>query len=441
MTNGLMQHLWEIHSIMTITGRTDIKKLLDYIFQVHQELLCQQWSEKYTWSGKRQALYSNGVIFGMYNEKDKELLKLLEEDVENKALYNELLIEINRRLQEYRAVKDRSLMDKCFYIHAENEKKSLEYRGLNEWIEKNCSWLPENLTCLSQKRAFLYIYLVFKNLCADKSSLYNNDVPNIISLYKDIFKKNSQLRKYGLIPIDNSRELLVIDPPRIYDKTIDTTIFIKGMPKDLLNTIKSLKSQHIIQDVSFRVSDYPIIEGKTELQELSEALDRGKAFELSDLNKQVVSRFHSKDYENCLWIIIDQDEMIFEELYQDFDEYNDCIVTQMVHLKYALDATQYYISHLDHEYIFYSSDEYIERLNNPRKKGTANKRIKSFKIDNSCIPFLLQIPINSKAVERGVIMENRKEFFLPYVLEFFFVHKDLLKEYFSSICIAEDESV
>ncbi len=420
---------------MLINGRIDIESLIHVIYQVHNEWLIQNWSEHCEkWSDERKALYDEDIILGMFKEGNEELQNTLSLDVTDEVLCAEIMIDLQRKSKDYYAVKDRSEMDDFLYKRAEEQKNSLMKINIDAWIERYYYWLPEELTSSSQKRVFLYVYYVFNNLKEEKANLYNGDITGILSLYDDIFRKNSQLRKYGLVPLDKDRELMVIDPPRIYDKSIDTTIFIKGVPKELLITINDLLSNDIIRDVSLRVSDYPIIEGKTEFQELSEALERGKIFEMSDLGQQVISKFYSADYENCLWIIIDPDEMIFEELHQELDEYNDCIVTQMVHLKYLFEGTQYIITHLDHEYIFYSADEYIERLGNPRKKGEAAKRIKSFKIDNSCIPFDLKIPFRN-ITEEGELMEEKRELFLLYVLESFFVHKDLIREYFSSVCV------
>ena len=55
-------------------------------------------------------------------------------------------------------------------------------------------------------------------------------------------------------------------------------------------------------------------------------------------------------------------------------------------MQYIKDGDETYITHLDHEFIFYTVDEYEARINNVHQKGTVRPRMKSFKIDNAKIP-------------------------------------------------------
>ena len=58
--------------------------------------------------------------------------------------------------------------------------------------------------------------------------------------------------------------------------------------------------------------------------------------------------------------------------------------------------------------------------------------MKSFKIDNSRIPFDYRCEVLRKD-ENGKDLPQKDEQFLCYVLESYFKHKDLLKEYFQNI--------
>lgn len=71
-------------------------------------------------------------------------------------------------------------------------------------------------------------------------------------------------------------------------------------------------------------------------------------------------------------------------------------------------------------------------MNNVTQKGTAKQRMKSFKIDNSKIPFSYRCEVLRKD-EYGNNLPHEDEQFLCYVLECYFKHKDLLKEYFQKI--------
>lgn len=92
----------------------------------------------------------------------------------------------------------------------------------------------------------------------------------------------------------------------------------------------------------------------------------------------------------------------------------------MVHCEYFQEGNNFFISHLDHEYIFYSEEEYREREKNINQK----KRVKTFKIDNSKIPFIFSL-------KEGVNEERIN--ILLLILEGYFKKKDLLKEYFQKI--------
>ena len=58
--------------------------------------------------------------------------------------------------------------------------------------------------------------------------------------------------------------------------------------------------------------------------------------------------------------------------------------------------------------------------------------MKSFKIDNSRIPFDYRCEVLRKD-ENGNDLPKKDEQFLCYVLESYFKNKDLLKEYFQNI--------
>ena len=161
-------------------------------------------------------------------------------------------------------------------------------------------------------------------------------------------------------------------------------------------------------------------------------MERGKVFDFVNLGNYSISRLYSKEYENCMWVVIDPQNITFEELCKEFEIYNDMIVTQVVHLQYEMNEECAYITHLDHEYVFYTVDEYENRMKNATQKGTAKTRMKSFKIDNSRIPFDYRCEVIRKD-EHGNDLPQKDEQFLCYVLECYFKHKDLLKEYFQEI--------
>jgi hypothetical protein len=147
-----------------------------------------------------------------------------------------------------------------------------------------------------------------------------------------------------------------------------------------------------------------------------EALERGALFDLSKLNKPEVTKLYSTTYDT-LWVKASDSDLTFEELIQDFVIEGDYIVTQVVHLEYSKMNGVDLISHIDHEYIYYTVDQYEKRQTDPNQKGEARSRIKTFKVDDASIPFTLP--------------DGR--WFLYIVLERHFQNTALIQEYFQKV--------
>ena len=56
--------------------------------------------------------------------------------------------------------------------------------------------------------------------------------------------------------MDDERELLPIEPPRIYDRKINKTFFTKNVPLNLLEKIADMMSSGILRDFSVRLLIY-----------------------------------------------------------------------------------------------------------------------------------------------------------------------------------------
>ena len=147
-------------------------------------------------------------------------------------------------------------------------------------------------------------------------------------------------------------------------------------------------------------------------------------FNFQHLSNPILSKLYSCEDFSKLSINIDESNITFEELLSDFYVELDCIVTQVIHLEYTAQGKNSFITHIDHEYIFYNEEEYENRSNNHKQKGTARPRFKTFKIDKSTIPFYL---------ENG-------DFFLYIMLSFYFHQNELLVEYFENV-IGEEKQI
>ena len=419
--------------VAMITERKDIIYLLnDYIETEHERTQIFLGSAP-NWEVDREVKYNNGVVMGKYGENDPETMKILNEQVSKEALYDEVRIYLQNKINEYKQQDELAILQKRMLINYQEEYKFLRDNGIEKWITKYGGWLRAETQGLTEKqlRVLLFIYYSYDNYLIEIKHPFNSDIALVKEIYDGKFEKQSQLEKYGLLPIDEERELLEVEPPRIYDKSINKTMFTKNMPLSLIKQLNLLKKLGYIKELAVRVINEKPYEGKMSSAYLAEALERGKYFELSDLGVYSLTRLYSEKYEDCLWVTKDDKNITFEELCEDFTTYEDVVVTQVIHLEYHLEGTAAYITHLDHEYIFYSLEEYEQRLRNNLQKGNAATRMKSFKIDHSKIPFTYEVEVQRKN-ENGENLPIEHVQILSYILKTYFKHKDLLKEYFQT---------
>lgn len=418
-----------------ITSRKAIAEFLKKSMITQHECNCQFWmSEKEEWDVKKQVDYINGVVLGKFRENDALTRKILKEGVTDKALITEINIKLKRKIKNIEKLEHPNSFHKKELKLYKKQQDELSLFSMDEWISKNCGLMVSAAegVSYSEKRVLLYLDYAFDNYKAERQHPFCSDLSELDKEYKSILGKHSQYRKYGLVPVDKMRELIPINPPRIYDKELNKTFFTKNVPMELLENISEMMLNGLVEDFSVRLLNEPGYKGKSNYVYITEELERGRVFDFVNLGKYSVTKLYSQKYEDCMWVVIDAQNITFEELYDNFETYNDMIVTQVVHLQYEKESDSVYITHLDHEYIFYTIDEYKDRMSNVAQKGTAKTRIKSFKIDNSEIPFNYKCKVLRKD-ENGNDLSTGYEQFLCYILECYFKHKDLLKEYFHKV--------
>jgi len=165
-------------------------------------------------------------------------------------------------------------------------------------------------------------------------------------------------------------------------------------------------------------------------QTILEEFEFGTKFScVIDSLRDVTKLFDDKQYNNQLWIKKGSDELTFEEIKSDYDGTEDYVCTQMVHLQYKMDENTSYITHIDHEIIFYSYEEYDKRVkdNKMATKGEYKPRKKLFKIDNSKISFTYPCEV--------INFENKRRTvpFIYFVLYACFENRELVDEYFLDV--------
>ncbi|WP_271409135.1 hypothetical protein [Pseudomonas sp. Q1-7] len=229
----------------------------------------------------------------------------------------------------------------------------------------------------------------------------------------DLFEADPQYSKYNLYSITTDIELLIGLPCRIFDPQRPLQMFIEDTPRHLLELFERLRKDGLIKDLALLASNEALVEtdkyifvtlGVEEVQlpltlhnlsrhpdeELVHTVMRKNGFPIDGTTVvPSVSTFCELGSEDRTWCSITTNSMTFEEIAHIPELLEDCAVTRMVHLEYFVDDGQLYVSHIDHEYIFYTHEEFDLRTKDPCQKGNARKRLKTFKIDRSAIPFML----------------------------------------------------
>lgn len=307
-----------------------------------------------------------------------------------------------------------------------------ENSNIVEYFRENYSniidIMPIKKLSINQLKIFIYLYCEFENLyyvyCLNVVEKQNN----LISNYSGLLKDNDFI-KWHLIPLSANR---VLEGNRIFDYDNNKTIHI-FLKKDILSIFSDLIDKKMIGKISLRSND--IIEnGIIEDNTLCEAVEKGNTFNLNINGLPNESKLYSEEnYFDQMWVFKDGQDLTFEELLDDFECEDDLIVTQMVHLQYIIEDNIPYITHIDKENIYYSTEEYDCRIEK-RIKGTARKRIKFFKINDSKIPFEYPCQIINTNFRQEHLETTEKSIpFIFYIVRYFFKNKKNVDEYFSNI--------
>lgn len=387
------------------------------------------------WDEKRKALYAKGVIHGLYRENNRCLRECLDQDVRIekilclvKRFVQDNRLSINERVKKnFGGVNNlRDALDKCCFDEEQNLIQ-LSESNILDWINDYNRLILEDLKNESEnvKLRFLELYIEYYYYVKD-----NDDSQcKIKATYDSILGQESDYKRYNLIPIDSGKKLLALNPPRVYDETIDKTVFLAVL-KPVVDVLIELYNNGLIGKYAFLGNN--IEDGKIEREYLVEGIAQGKKFSY-DIEKlpRVTNVYSEKDYcyDDQLWVKSKGDEITFEELLVEVDM-DEVITTQMIHMQYITKEGVHYISHLDHQYIYYTKEEYKIRKRSMNQKGRAKKRCKTFKIDEAEIPpdYLCSVfQYNS---------ENTSELEVPFIyfiVNAYFVNKELLEEYFEDI--------
>ncbi|MFW1709602.1 hypothetical protein ACEV9W_09015 [Vibrio parahaemolyticus] len=217
-----------------------------------------------------------------------------------------------------------------------------------------------------------------------KSLMVSDDVK---SKLKEIYG-SSALCKYSLFKLDLENQVIMNKEefPYIFDQN-NQSDYLMLNPKDkrVIEVFQDLIDKGYVNDISFKISSVEKF-----LVALEDA-KYGQKFSLNLEDLPDLSVFYDlHNHDDHLWIYVRKEKnnkfsITFEETIEDlFFDKNENVITNLIHLEVTNENGLDVISHIDHEYIIYAMDTYINRLDNSSVKG--EYKIKTFKIDNAAIP-------------------------------------------------------
>lgn len=253
----------------------------------------------------------------------------------------------------------------------------------------------------------MYLYYQQK---PDYSKIFNNNKDELVKIYG--YSSNNNLNKYGLLPLDISKNIKINEDEKFLEDSYNSNIFSIHTPTLILQYISDLYGSGFKFDLSFKILDI------NPPKKINKHFKRGKRLEF-DLNKLPLASSFYNNIGDELFIKheVDKKQIIFEEVLSNPYDYEDNYITQVIHLIYDIKDSNFLIIHIDHEYISYEEEEYIEKTKDIEFKGS--KVYKTFKIDNANIPFF----------HKNIY----GEYFLYTVLFSLVENKNLVQEYFQKI--------
>ncbi len=379
------------------------------------------------------------LLYKKFEDKDNSLFNEIFPEIKSKItdnLFRNRIVTIengNYKEQKQNLIKNRindnDLITNLKLTLFEKNIKELTFEKLISDFDQNFDAVISQISTIKSdidyyKNNFQY-YSIAKILYDDykKRTVGRFSVPEncrLLNLYHehgiDLKLTDKQFNRYKLLTIDENFEIKISALPKVYDTRIKTHLIIQHVSPQLLEVLNKLNKEGVIGSLALRPEYNIVALGLSDISPIFEDIERGEIFSFEKLSTSMISKLYSYD-NSSLWIVNDGENITFEELLDNFETEQDNIVTQVLHLEYSNVKGSYLISHIDHEYIFYTVDEYEKRKRDHRQKGEARSRFKTFKIDKAKISF---------------VMKNG-DCLLFTILNEYFHKKELLIEYFQKV--------
>lgn len=348
------------------------------------------------------------------NNEIKCLKKQKEWNDSHSQYYNSLISTEERIIDKAKEMSLKSTLEGFYNYFSSKAKENSTFEILEKWINDG-EFFKKNY-CYYCVFESIYNFYCFEYLSLKDSNIKESPLFLYFENHDRSLLVDKNFTKYGLITLTNDFEPICTEhlECRIFNKPLNITLPLsRKIDNKLFKKFIDLYDTGIIRQISFKPSLVEPYTGKVSTDIALEAVEFGRVFDI-ELNALIPTKLFSLDSDS-LWVNPVGQEITFEELKYNFDTFDDYVMTQAVHLKFFNKEDIFYIEHIDHEIIFYTFDEYDNRLCNIKAKGKVLKRQKTFKIDNSEIPFFI----------------NGKPELLIQILYTYFSRKDLLDDYFS----------
>ncbi|MEN8412320.1 hypothetical protein ABFP33_20420 [Acinetobacter bereziniae] len=367
----------------------------------------------------RVSYYSFGFIYECFVCKNEVLFSILDYINENINELDDFFNEILRAnlINKLKVIKKEAndYLDKCErdnfisfeLVRISNEIKDSKLNSLEEFLfnqkdrykdsyqgymddskEKGHNFSKDFIDLYNPLRmAFDVFYTNYKSKINKMNfSVSDYKTPKDVKRkLESIYGKNA-LDRYDLLKITDNHFIYNYEINYVKDNWVEKNYFITAVNKKTLEIIKKIREEDFADDVSFQI--ILILDDSLGLEDKG----RGVHFDYNLSKLHDISQFYNVSNEaEQLFVFVGKEKskisLTFETLVPDFLMDKDCnVLTNMIHLEVSKDENRNdVISHIDHEYIVYSAEEYDRRLEkDPRQRG--HDKIKTFKIDNAKIP-------------------------------------------------------
>lgn len=347
-------------------------------------------------------------------------------------LSNELKI-IKNKIESVENINERISLEKFHKLEIKLINEKFDISSLAEYIntypcyyldDLNFPWAKDYPDVMNIKYLKEYepLYSIVKILFEDykrKSIPFINfeKIENVKKQLIDIYTPANYINKYNLLKFSDFHHLYVSykEGSHIVDSEKQIYFNSNYIPTIIFEIIKDLIDKRHINDISFLITYISVYDLDLE------SMEYGRAFNYNLKELPEISSFYDENSMDNKLIVKKQIEnsktsLTFETLKSDFMSQDDQVITNLIHLEIETVNNEEFITHLDHEFIFYTLDEYEKKVNKYSNKGS--KKVKTFKIDNS------QIPLKYNYKDTPILI-----YFIMELLD----NKELITEYFSKI--------